>query len=313
MNILITGVGGFVSKYLVKLLEKEFGNQNIYGTYFGADDASEYISEKNLFPLNINDEGEVKAVLQKVKPDLIFHLAAQSSAAVSWKKPKLTLDTNVYGTLNILNWMKEENKECRLLLIGTGEEYGKIQTVPISEEHEVEPQNPYSISKLTQEMFAKLYAKAFKLNVVMTRSFNHIGPLQLPQFVVADWAKQIVEIERGIHEPIIKVGDINLKRDFTDVRDVVRAYVSLAQKGASGEIYNVGSGNAYLLSDILDMLLSLTNVKIEIQVDQNKLRPAENQIIQCDYSKLNKLCGWEPEYDIKDTLADTLEYWRKTV
>lgn len=314
MNILITGIEGFVGHYLVKMLPDRMKHvTKIYGTYFMGTESLKNMDDINLVKLDITSRDNVFQVVNDIKPDYIIHLAAQSSVALSWKNPNLTMNVNVTGTINLLDAIREVNKNCRVLIVGSSEQYGKIEVLPVTEEHRLDPQNPYSISKVSQEMLAQLYVKAYGMNIVMTRSFNHIGPLQEPLFVVPDWAKQISEIEKGLKDPIINVGNINVKRDFTDVRDIINAYIMLLDKGDAGQIYNVGSGNAYELKYILEKLLSLSPKKIEIKVDKEKLRPVENEIIQCDNSKITRACGWKIEHGLEDTLHDTLNYWRSRI
>lgn len=312
MNILITGVEGFVGRYLVDLIPKFMKDVNqIYGTYFSETNSLKELKNIKLTHMDLTNEKEVKAVMSTIKPDYVFHLAAQSSVGLSWKHPNLTMDININGTINLLDSIREINNECKILIIGSSEQYGKIEACPVNEEHRLDPQNPYSVSKVCQEQLAKLYVKAYNMKIIITRSFNHIGPYQDPQFVVPDWAKQIAEIEKGLKQPVISVGDISVKRDFTDVRDVVEAYIHLIQMGIPGEIYNIGTGKAYELNEILRILLSLSEKNIKVEVDKNKIRPIENPIIECDKTKIFNLCGWYPRYKVEDTLKDILDNWRE--
>lgn len=315
MKVLVTGINGFVGKYLAKILPTYFSSCKIdlFGTYFGENNIDTGLESICLHKLDITNKCEVDRIISEIKPDLLFHLAGQSSVGLSWKNPKLTMDVNVGGTINLLEAMKEYNKDGRILIVGSSEQYGKVGNVAISEEYRLNPQNPYAVSKSSQEQIAQLYANAYHMSIVMTRSFNHIGPMQEPIFVVSDWAKQIAEIEKGTKEPLLKVGNIDVKRDFTDVRDIVKAYILLIEKGVSGSVYNVGFGTAICLKDILAELISCSRVKIDYIIDKDKLRPVENEVIQCDNTKIRELCSWKPDYNIKDTLLDVLNYWRETI
>ena len=185
-----------------------------------------------------------------------------------------------------------------------------MEEVPIKENNHLRPGNIYAATKVCQNMISNIYAQAYNMNIMMVRAFNHIGPCQSPIFVVSDFCKQIVEIEKGKKEPVMYVGNLAAKRDFTDVRDVVRAYALLVQKGRAGETYNVGSGHAYAISEILDMIISFSTVDIRIEIDSNKIRPVDVPIIEADITKLNQATGWRPIIPIQQTIQDTLDYWR---
>lgn len=262
--------------------------------------------------LDILDINAVKNLLSDVNPDYIFHLAAQSSVALSWKNPQLTVDVNIKGAVNVLDAVRECCPKARVLVIGSGEEYGAVtpEICPISEDTTAVPQNIYAATKLCQENISIIYAKAYNLDVMAVRAFNHIGVGQSPRFVAADFASQIANIEKGSQPPVIKVGNLSAKRDFTDVRDIVRAYSMIIEKGKSGEIYNVGSGNAVKISDILDTLLSFSNEKIAVEVDESKFRPIDIPLIEADITKIKRDTGWEPQIDIKQTLSEILDSFR---
>lgn len=306
MKALITGVNGFVGCYLSKyLLEKGY---TVYGTVIEDNVRMENVQ---IHKMDLLNKQEVEETIKKINPDYIYHLAGQSAVGLSWKNPTLTIDVNVNGTINLLDSVRENNINTKVLIIGSSDQYGVIkpEDCPISEEHELNPSSPYAISKTTQEQIAKLYVKAYNMRIIMVRAFNHIGPMQSKNFVVSDFASKVAEIEKGA-EPIIKVGNLEAYRDFTDVRDIVRGYTMLIEKGKIGEIYNIGSGNSYKIQEILDKLISLSNKNIKIEIDPDKLRPSDVPIIQCDNSKIKSHVNWEPEYDIKNTLKDTLDYWR---
>lgn len=198
------------------------------------------------------------------------------------------------------------------MLIGSGEEYGYIkpEETPISEDNLLRPGNIYAATKACQNMIGSIYAKAYDMDLMMVRAFNHIGPGQAPLFVVSDFCKQVAEIEKGIREPVIMVGNLAAKRDFTDVRDVVKAYVKLIKQGSSGETYNVGSGSAQEIRQILEKVIAMSDVDIKVETDPNKIRPVDVPIIEADITKLNTLTGWKPEISVEQTICETLDYWR---
>lgn len=306
MKALITGVNGFVGNYLSKYLVEQ--GYTVYGTVI---EDNVQMDNMNIKKMNLLNKEEVMETIKSINPDCIYHLAGQSAVGLSWKNPTLTMDVNINGTINLLDAVRENNIDTKVLIIGSSDEYGiiKPEDCPISEEHILNPSSPYAISKMTQEHIAKLYVNSYKMNLIMVRAFNHIGPMQSKNFVVSDFASKIAEIEKGA-EPVIRVGNLEAYRDFTDVRDIVRGYVMLMENGTIGELYNIGSGNSYKIQDILDMLLSLSTTEIKVEIDSDKLRPSDVPIIQCDNSKIKSHINWATKYDIKDTLKDTLDYWR---
>lgn len=306
MKALITGINGFVGKYLAKLLlEKGY---EIYGSVI---EDNVVMDDITLFKMDLLNKEEVLNTIKAIKPDHIYHLAGQSAVGLSWKAPVLTMNVNVNGTINLLDSIREENLDTKVLIIGSSDEYGVIkpEECPINENHELNASSPYAISKVTQENMARLYVKAYDMKIIMVRAFNHIGPMQSKNFVVSDFASRIADIEKG-KEKVLKVGNLEAYRDFTDVRDIVRGYNMLMEKGTIGEIYNIGSGNPFKVQDILDTLIELSTKDIKVEIDTEKLRPSDVPIIQCDNSKIQNHVGWEPIFDIKDTLKDTLDYWR---
>ncbi|MBC2455741.1 GDP-mannose 4,6-dehydratase [Clostridium beijerinckii] len=306
MKALITGINGFVGKYLSKCLLEQ-GNI-VYGTVIEDNVEMENI---NITQMNLLDKEEVVKAIKTINPDYVYHLAGQSAVGLSWKEPVLTMNVNINGTINLLDAVRENNLNTKVLVIGSSDEYGVIkpEECPISEKHLLNPSSPYAISKMTQEQIAKLYINSYKMNIIMVRAFNHIGPMQNKNFVVSDFASKIAEIEKGA-EAVIRVGNLESFRDFTDVRDIVRGYTMLMENGKIGEVYNIGSGKAHKIQDILDILLSLSTTKIKVEIDPERLRPSDVPIIQCDNSKIKAHVNWIPEYDIKNTLKDTLDYWR---
>ena len=264
--------------------------------------------------LDILDKNQISELLNEEKPDYLFHLAAQSSVAYSWKNPTLTVDVNIKGCVNLLEAVKDADEKPRVLLIGSGEEYGHIKKdeCPIIEDNVLRPGNIYAATKSCQNMLGKIYSDAYGLDIMMVRAFNHIGPNQTPVFVVADFCKQVADIEKGKQEPVIYVGNLSAKRDFTDVRDVVKAYALLVKGGKRGETYNVGRGHAVAIEDILKEIVSMSDKDIEVKVDEKKLRPVDVPIIEPDIEKIKKEVGWEPVIELRQTLEETLEYWRSS-
>ena len=309
MKALIIGGAGFVGYYLTDHLLNNCG-WSVAVTKL----ENEIIEHDNasVYNLDILDKQSIINVLNEVHPDFIFHLAAQSSVSLSWKNPALTIDVNIKGSVNVLDAIKELDYKPRILLIGSGEEYGHIlpDEIPITENNHTRPGNIYAATKTCQNMIGKIYADAYQMDIIMVRAFNHIGPRQSPMFVVADFCKQVAEIEKGLREPVIRVGNLSAKRDFTDVRDVVRAYSLLIQKGKAGETYNVGSGEALSIKDILQLILTYSKVNIKVEIDKDKFRPVDVLIIEADISKLLNAINWEREYGLDLTIQNTLDYWR---
>lgn len=312
MKALIIGGAGFVGNYLIRHLRDDL-NQQVAVTKM----PHEAIDEKGveIFDLNILDESAIVSLLQKVQPNYIYHLAAQSSVSVSWKNPALTIDVNIKGGVNLLEALRKIDEAPRVLLIGSGEEYGHIgkDETPIQEGNATRPGNIYAATKVCQNLLGKIYADAYGLNVMMVRAFNHIGPNQMPLFVVADFCKQVAEIEAKMRAPLIKVGNLSAKRDFTDVRDVVRAYGLLIEKGEPGETYNIGSGRAVAIEEILQMILKNSSLDIQVEVDPGKLRPVDVPIIEADITKVVQATGWTRKIELEQTIKETLGFWRENI
>ena len=309
---LIIGAAGFVGSYLIDYLAYN-GVPEIHATKLPSE---EYANNKAVVhELDILDRESIVSLLYEVRPTHIFHLAAQSSVGVAWKKPGLTIDVNIKGCVNVLDAVRELFYKPRILLIGSGEEYGHVkeEEVPISEDNHIRPGNIYAATKACQNMIGSIYASAYDMELVQVRAFNHIGPGQASLFVVSDFCKQVAEIEKGLREPVLRVGNLNARRDFTDVRDVVRAYYLLAAKGKSGETYNVGCGHAIPIREILDDIISKSSRDISVEIDANKIRPVDVPIIEADITKIHEQTGWKPEISISQTIEDTLSYWRECV
>lgn len=308
MKALIIGGAGFVGGYLIR--ELNGSGWEVHATRLPDEEISDVCRSHFL---NILERENIKPLLDEVMPDVVYHLAAQSSVSVSWKKPQLTAEINIIGTINILEAMREAKKQdIRLILIGSGEEYGFIRSeaCPISENEPLDPGNIYAATKACQGMLGKIYARAYKKDIINVRAFNHSGPNQLPIFVISDFCRQIAEIEKGERPPEISVGNLSAQRDFTDVRDIVRAYRLLAEKGVSGKTYNIGRGKAVSIQYILDTALSLAKVPIKINQDPARMRASDIPIIEPDVSRIFADTGWKAEISIERTVEDTLDFWR---
>ena len=307
---LIIGAAGFVGSYLIDHIQKHCV-WSIVVTKMPQETMA--CPGVDICDLDILAPEAIERLLEEQRPDYIFHLAAQSSVAVSWKNPGLTVDVNVKGSLNVLDAVRKLDYKPRVLLIGSGEEYGHVREneVPVQEDNVLRPGNIYAATKACQNMIGAIYAQAYGMDVMMVRAFNHVGPNQSPIFVVADFCKQTAEIEAGLKEPVIKVGNLSARRDFSDVRDVVRAYVELMEKGKAGETYNVGSGNAVEIRKILDMILSRSKKEIRVEVGPSRMRPGDGPVNEADISKPKACTGWEQKITLEETIQDTLEYWRQ--
>lgn len=309
---LIIGGAGFVGHYLARHLHNDKGWE-VGVTKLPAEKPD--LPFADILDLDILDPAATSELLCSFMPNYIFHLAAQSSAALSWKMPAMTVDINIKGTVNVLEAVRLLEYKPRMLIIGSSEEYGKVTEAecPISEHNEIRPGNIYAVTKICQEMIGKLYFEAYCMEVIATRSFNHFGPGQSPVFVVADFCKQAAEIESGKRQPILKVGNLAAKRDFTDVRDVVRAYALLNERGTAGEVFNVGTGRSIAIQEIVDIIIKQSRTEITVEKDPEKFRPLDVTLNIADISKLNEATGWLPEIPLEITIADTLDYWRKSI
>ena len=305
MRALITGFNGFVGGHLSNLLlEKGF---DVFGTDRTGIDSTKF------FRVDITNKSDVFDLIKKIKPDYIFHLAAIASIDICEANPVLARKINVGGTENLLSACLQNNLNPKIFIPSSAHVYGIPKSLPINENHQVCPISEYGKSKLEQERASLEFFKRYGLNVFISRSFNHIGPNQSTGFVCSDFAKQIIEIEKGLKKPEINVGDLSPMRDFTDVRDIVRAYLLLLEKGTPGEIYNIGSGKGYSIKEILNILISKSNIEIEIKLDRIRFRKSEIPSLIANNKKFSELTGWKPLIDIKKSISDILAYWRKQV
>ena len=315
MKVLITGVTGFAGSHLVEfiLANKKAEVFGIYRWRSRMENILHLSGKIDLLECDLRDASSVRDVVEEIKPDWIFHLAAQSFVPTSFKAPTESLYTNILGQVNLFEAVKKTGLKCRIQIACSSEEYGLVypDEVPIRETNPLRPLSPYAVSKVGQDMLGYQYYMSYGMDVVRTRGFNHTGPRRGPVFICSDFAKQIVDIELGKKEPVIKVGNLESKRDFTDVRDMVKGYWMALEKGEPGKCYNICSNNAYPMNDVVEKLLSMTDAEIKIELDKTRLRPSDVPLLQGDYSRFQKLTGWEPEIDFDITLKDILDYWRE--
>lgn len=305
-RVLIFGAGGFVGSYLCK----EFLNNGYKVSGTDKGEGSALPSEVDFYRTDLMQANEVEKLIDQIQPDIIVNLAAISSVGASWNMPQTTMAINVIGALNIMEVARKSEQKPRILFVGSSEEY-VISENPLDENTRLNANNPYGISKVTQEQFAKLYREQYGLKIYCVRPFNHTGIGQRDSFVLPSFCKQVAEIDKSGKDGKIQVGNLKVKRDFSHVKDVVRAYRMIVESDNCNQIYNVGSGNAYSLEDMLTYIIGLSNQHIEIEVDQNRIRPTDQPVICCDRSLIGKELGWEPQYNVYDALKEMYEYYAR--
>ncbi len=309
MKALITGVNGFVGEYLTAALKEK--NIEVYGTDIVEKSAN---GDSHFLRADLLDEKSAYDVVDSIKPDFIYHLAGQSNVGLSWTQPALTFRVNVTGTVNMMDAVRKAAPKAKMLIIGSADQYGTVapEMCPLKEDMPINPQSPYALSKALQEQSARFYIKHFDLNIVLVRAFNHIGPGQRTGFVIPDFASRIAKIEQGLLDRL-EVGNLSVSRDFSDVRDIVRGYYLLMEKGRCGEIYNIGSGKHRKIADILKLMLSYSKKDINVYEDPAKMRPSDAPMIYGDCTKIKNDVGYAPEYQLEQTLQEVLDYWRVQV
>jgi GDP-4-dehydro-6-deoxy-D-mannose reductase len=314
MHVLITGATGFVGTHLRRYLLNHTA-WTITGTAFPDHPPESCDTRENCVYLDACDAEQVNALLTETRPDAIIHLAAQSHVPTAYKNPWRTLQNNIQGQLNILEACVALDLKPRILAIGSGEEYGRAteDELPLREDHPLRPENPYSVSKVTQDVMGYQYFISYDIPVMRIRPFNHVGPGQSPRFVLPAFASQVARIEAGQQEPVMRVGNLSPARDFTDVRDVVRAYHLTLERGEPGEVYNISSGTAQSIQSLVDRLLNMAEVEISVERDPERYRPTDVPIIYGNSDKLRAATGWEPKIPFTQTVADVLEEWRAKV
>ncbi|MCJ7582332.1 MAG: GDP-mannose 4,6-dehydratase [Candidatus Aminicenantes bacterium] len=315
-KIFITGATGFAGRYLIDLLKVKYPDCAISGTCFPEHPEScDVLDGVELFHLDMRSEEDVSKCIKQVQPEWIFHLAAISNVGYSWANRKETLEANMMGTFYLFEAVRQYAPQSRMLFVSSCDVYGILSPIheALREDHSTPPVSPYAFSKISGELLSRFYVDIEGLDIVISRSFPHTGPGQSADFVFSDWANQIAQIEKGFIDPVLKVGNLDVRRDYSDVRDVVKAYVVLLERGKKGEIYNVCSGKADSLKDNLDLLLSLSHKNIRVEVDPQKLRKADIPLVMGDNEKLFMATGWKPGIPLEKTLRDLLDYWKEKV
>jgi GDP-4-dehydro-6-deoxy-D-mannose reductase len=316
-RVLITGISGFVGSHLAEYVLEQ--GLEVYGTirWRSKLDNIEHIKDKlKLIEGDIRDSYSMQKAIAESEPDFVFSLAAQSFVPASWRSPSETISTNVEGTLNVLEACRNGKTDPRIVVVGSSEEYGMVYEteIPIKETNPLRPLSPYGVSKVATDMLGYQYHQSYGMKIVRTRSFNTTGPRRGEPFATSNFAKQIAEIEKGLRKPVMYVGNLDAKRDFTDVRDVVDAYWQAANHGELGEVYNICSEVAWRIGYVLHELLSMSKAdKIKVECDPDRMRPSDVQILLCDCAKFRERTGWKPAIAFKQTLSDLLDYWRAIV
>lgn len=302
MKALITGSLGFVGRYMREELKK--AGYDVMGI--------DVRPAESTIECNLLDEAQTLQAIERINPDVIIHLAGQADVGKSWKIPQKTFEINVVAAINLMEAVRKVNTKTKMVLVGSSDEYGQLGKLgeDVTEDIPLNPQTPYAVSKRAQEQMAAVYVRSYGMNICMTRSFNHAGVGQREGFLIPDFASGIARVEKGM-EPCLKVGNLDSCRDFTHVRDVVRAYRLIAEKGHSGEVYNVGSGKTYRVQDILETMCNMSKCEIRVEEDPNRMRPSDTPIICCNHDKLTKDTDWEPKLGMDSILGDVLAEWRE--
>jgi GDP-4-dehydro-6-deoxy-D-mannose reductase len=316
IRVLITGITGFVGSHLAEYaLER---GAEVWGScrWRSKTENIDHMRERlNLVECDLRDLSSVQHLVEKAAPDYIVHLAAQSFVASSWHTPAETLHTNSVSQVNLLEAIRHKKTEApRFIAVGSSEEYGLVYAdeVPIKETNPLRPLSPYAVSKVTQDLMGYQYFQSYGLPIIRTRAFNHEGPRRGDVFVTSNFARQVAEIEAGTRNPVLHVGNLDARRDYSDVRDIVRGYWQLLEAGTPGEVYNLCSGRQWAIREVLNFLLSRSRVRdIKVEVDPNRLRPSDVPLLLGDPSKIQREVGWDPKIPFEQTLDDLLEYWRK--
>ncbi|NJK79001.1 MAG: NAD-dependent epimerase/dehydratase family protein [Chloroflexaceae bacterium] len=315
MHTLITGINGFVGGHLAEHL-LALGGASVWGVTRTPTLILPTLRDAvQVVQADLCDPAQVAAAIAAATPDVIIHLAGQTFVPESFRDPATTLHTNSLALLHLVLALLEQQRACRVLVVGSNEEYGLVTPadIPIDEATPLRPASPYGVSKITQSMLALQYHRSHNLDIVVVRPFNHIGPRQDERFVTSAFAKQIVQIEKGLQPPLLQVGNLDVQRDFTDVRDMVRAYALAIQHGAAGQIYNLGSGQPVAIRTLLDMLAAASTATFEIQPDPTRMRPVNVPVVACDARRFATLTGWQPRIPLEQTLHDILADWRTRV
>lgn len=312
----ITGITGFAGSHMAELLLKKGYEVHGLCRWRSRTENIDHIKGKlNLIEGDLLDSHSLQEAMMNVRPDFIFHLAAQSFVPASWTSPAVTLEINVVGSCNLFEAVRAAQINPVIQIASSSEEYGLVKPneVPIKETNPLRPLSPYGVSKIAMDYLGYQYFKSYGMKIVRTRAFNHTGERRGEVFAESSFAKQIAEIEKRLKEPVVKVGNLSAKRDYTDVRDMVRGYLLAVEKGKPGEVYNICSGKAYQIKKVLEILLSMSKVKIKVEKDPERMRPSDVPILLGDFSKFRRRTGWRPKIKFEKTLQDLLDYWRERV
>ncbi len=311
---LITGFSGFVGRHFVEYLENHEKDCLVKGLDIQSPDfkLDHYKNIKIGFEnIDLLSKDQVEYIIQEFQPNYILHLASFSSVAYSWRDPVQSFQNNTNIFLNLIDAVRKLSKGTRVLSIGSSEEYGNVnEDLSLKEDHKLDPVSPYAVARISQEYLSRVYVNGYGLDIVLTRSFNHIGPMQNDIFVVSSLAKQLVEIKKsGKNKGRLVTGDVSIVRDFTDVRDVVHAYYLLLKNGKKGHIYNVCSGIGLSIKDIIDIMAKQLNVEVDINIDHRLIRPADNRKIIGSNEKIKREIGWQNNIPLEQSLKDIICYW----
>lgn len=318
MNVLITGITGFAGSHLADYLLEHHPDVEVWGTrrWRSPLENIEHLGDRvRLVEAELRDFHSCLSVLDRVRPEIVFHLAAQSFVPTSWNSPADTLQSNIVGQTNLFEAIRRLGIDPVFQIACSSEEYGLVhrEETPITEDNPLRPLSPYAVSKVGQDLLGYQYFQSYGLKAIRTRGFNHTGPRRGEVFVTSNFASQVARIEAGLSEPVIHVGNLDAIRDFTDVRDMVRGYWLAATKGRPGQVYNLASGNGITIRELLDRLIALADVEVEVRTDPERMRPSDVEILIGDASRMREDTGWEPEIPFDQTLRDTLDHWRARI
>ena len=315
MRVLITGMNGFAGSHLADFLLTQPDRQ-VFGAGLGDTANIAHLAGRVTFiEADLTNARVAETLLERSKPERIYHLAGQAFAPISWQDPWGTIEINLRAQVNLLHVAARKKSNARILVIGSIDEYGRIepQNLPVTEETPFHPDSPYAVSKIAQDMLGLQFFLSDQLHIVRARPSNHIGPRQNEQFVTSNFAKQIAEIEAGQREPVLYVGSLTALRDFSDVRDMVRAYYLALERGTAGEVYNIGSEQPVSIQQVLDMMLKQSRVAIRVEEDPARFRPSDTPVMYCSAKKLRAQTGWQTTIPLETSLRDILDYWRGKV
>lgn len=313
MRILVTGITGFVGSHLAEYALSQ--NAEVFGSFrwrSRMENINQIKDQIKLIECELKDASSADSLVQETKPDMVFHLAAQSYVPASWQAPEETLANNIVCQVNLFEAIRRNGLDPLIQIAGSSEEYGYTppEEIPVAETAALRPLSPYAVSKVTQDLLGYQYHRSYGMKIVRTRAFNHTGPRRGSVFVESNFALQIAEIEAEVRPPVVYVGNLDAKRDYCDVRDIVKGYWLALEKGQPGEVYNLASGRTWAIREVLDYLLSMSSAKIDVQQDPKRMRPSDVPLLCGDGSLFSKLTGWEPKIPFTETLKDLLDYWR---